>query len=193
MEAAITSNTERITFTSSEESSNSLYMGADEPAVDLEKAVHDHYKGIFRFALHLCRNQEDAADLTQFAYEQLAGKHQEIRDPAKVKAWLNAVVYRRFVDQQRKVIRFPSVPIDGELELPEPEGVNPSRKLDARAAVAALHELEDDLRAPLSLFYLESIPYKEIARILDLPLGTVMSRLYRGKEKLFNRLTGNTK
>ncbi|MEX0331220.1 MAG: RNA polymerase sigma factor [Puniceicoccaceae bacterium] len=168
-------------------------MGTGEPVVDLEEAVRDHYKDIFRFAMHLCRNQDDAADLTQFAYEQLTRKHREVRDPAKVKSWLNAVVYRKFIDQRRKVIRFPSVPIDEEAVGSDPIVTNPSRKLDAKTALAALHELEDDLRAPLSLFYLESIPYKEIARILDLPVGTVMSRLYRGKVKLFNRLTGNTK
>lgn len=193
MEAAIKRNQERITFTSGEDFPRSFHMGNGAPVVDLEKAVRDHYKDIYRFAVHLCRNQDDAADLTQFAYEQLTLKHREIRDPEKVKSWLNAVVYRKFIDQRRKVIRFPSVPLDEESAGSGFSTTNPSGKLDAKAALAALHELEDDLRAPLSLFYLKSIPYKEIARILDLPVGTVMSRLYRGKAKLYNRLTGNTK
>ncbi|MEX0324518.1 MAG: RNA polymerase sigma factor [Puniceicoccaceae bacterium] len=193
MEAAIKRNQERITFTSGEDFPRSFLMGNGAPVVDLEKAVRDHYKDIYRFAMHLCRNQDDAADLTQFAYEQLTLKHREIRNPEKVKSWLNAVVYRKFIDQRRKVIRFPSVPIDEESAGSDAATTNLSGKLDAKAALAALHELEDDLRAPLSLFYLESIPYKEIARILDLPVGTVMSRLYRGKAKLYNRLTGNTK
>ena len=193
MEAAVNSTRTRIDFTSLEDSRSSLSMGEGEAAVDLEKAVHDHYKGVFRFALHLCRNSEDAADLTQFAYEQLTQKQRDIRDTTRIKAWLNAVVYRKFLDQRRKVIRFPSVPIEDEAVLPQAPAVNSPARIDARAAVAALHELEDDLRAPLSLFYIESLPYREIARILDLPIGTVMSRLHRGKEKLYNRLTGQTK
>ena len=193
MEAAIISHSERITFTPGEDCHRPVFMGDGEAVVDLEQAVHDHYKSVYRFAMHLARNQPDAADLTQFAYEQLTQKYREIRDPAKVKSWLNAVVYRKFLDQRRKVIRFPSVPLDAQEELPETKSVSPQRKLDSQEAIKALHELEDDLRAPLSLFYLESIPYKEIARTLDLQIGRGMSRLHRGKEKLFNRLTGKRK
>ena len=158
--------------------------------IDLEEAVREHYKTVYRFALHLAKSPEDAADLTQYAYERLARKHMDISDPSKVKAWLNSTVYRKFIDQKRRLTRFPEVEFDDEVgnhEAPAPDSAD---RIDAAAAVAALNELDDDLRAPLSLYYLESSSYKEIAKTLGLPIGTVMSRLYRGKEKLYQHLTG---
>ena len=98
-------------------------------------------------------------------------------------------MYRKFIDQRRKVIRFPSVEIE---KIPAPvqaQPADPGRRIDAQAALKALENLEDDLREPLSLFYVSACSYKEIADILGIPTGTVMSRLYRGKEKLFQQLT----
>lgn len=165
--------------------------GQQRPGVDLEQAVQEHYKGVYRFALYLSKSPEDAADLTQFAYERLVRKHADIADPGKVKAWLNSTVYRKFLDQKRRLTRFPETAFDEEFTGHEAPAIDGADRIDAAAAVDALNELEDDLRAPLALFYLESLPYKEIAAILDLPIGTVMSRLYRGKRKLYQHLTGN--
>jgi RNA polymerase sigma-70 factor (ECF subfamily) len=164
--------------------------GQDASKVDLEKAVHDYYKGVYRFALYLSKSPDDAADLTQFAYERLTRKHADITDPSKVKAWLNSTVYRKFLDQKRRLTRFPETEFNEELGGHEAPATDGGDRVDAAAAVDALNELEDDLRAPLALFYLESYPYKKIAAILDLPIGTVMSRLYRGKLKLYQHLTG---
>lgn len=158
--------------------------------IDLEQAVRDHYKQVYRFALHLTRHQEDAEDLTQHAYEKLTVKHKEVRDPSKVKSWLQAIVYRKFLDQKRRFIRFPQVEFNEEQETHAGDAADSGRGVDAKTALEKLHALEDDLRAPLILFYLESNSYRDISKILDLPIGTVMSRLYRGKALLFNQLQG---
>ena len=157
--------------------------------VDLEQAVELHYRKVYHFALHLARDPEEAADLTQYAYEQLTRKHEQIRDPGKVKSWLQSTLYRKFIDQKRRIIRFPQVELDEEATAGEGDGPFPGNSIDAKAAVKALYQLEDHLRAPLSLFYLESCSYREIASILDLPVGTVMSRLHRGKQQLYTNLT----
>ena len=60
--------------------------------------------------------------------------------------------------------------------------------MDAGLVVEALHEVEEVFRAPLTLFYLEELSYQEIAETLDVPIGTVMSRLSRGKVQLRARL-----
>ena len=163
----------------------------DIPKIDLEAAVRDHYRQVYRFAFHLTRHQEDAEDLTQHAYEKLTAKHEQLKDPSKVRSWLQAIVYRRFLDQKRRIIRFPQVEFNEEQEAPNTDSPDSGRRIDARAALEKLHQLEDDLKAPLILFYLESNSYREIATILDLPVGTVMSRMYRGKALLFNHLKGN--
>jgi len=67
-----------------------------------------------------------------------------------------------------------------------------ANSLDGDAVVRALLELEEIYRAPLSLFYLEEHSYKEIAKTLDLPVGTVMSRISRGKARLRAQLADST-
>ena len=163
-------------------------MAARDP-VDLDQAVRMHYKKVYHFALHLARQPDDAADLTQYAYEQLARKHRQIADPGKVKSWLQTTLYRKFIDQRRRIIRFPKVEFKEEALPQDRPEERPGNRLDSETALQALHQLDEDLRAPLSLFYLDSCSYREIAEILDLPVGTVMSRLYRGKQKLYQVLT----
>jgi RNA polymerase sigma factor (sigma-70 family) len=63
------------------------------------------------------------------------------------------------------------------------------RQMDGQRALELLHALDETYRAPLSLFYLQQHSYKEIAAILDIPIGTVMSRISRGKEMLRRKMT----
>ena len=63
-------------------------------------------------------------------------------------------------------------------------------KLDAAAVLTAMETLPEAYRAPLALYYLEDYPYLEIAKILEIPLGTVQSRIARGKTRLLAMLTG---
>ena len=148
-----------------------------------EEAVNAYYEPLFRFALGLSRSEADACDLTQRAYERFAEKSGALRDKSKAKTWLFTTLYRDFLQQKRHSARFPESDLDSidttVVELPRGEMVT-----DGNAAVAALHALEEPFRSALILFYLQDHSYREIADILEVPVGTVMSRISRGKEML---------
>lgn len=155
-------------------------MSADSEFNDL---VGAWYGPLYRFALSLTHHDEDAQDLTQTTFLKWAKKGNTLRQRDKAKTWLFSVLYREFLDQARHSRKFPKVELDAE-KLPAANAPGAERRLDAAAAMAALKQLDERFRAPLILFYLEHHSYLEIADILDIPIGTVMSRLRRGKDRL---------
>lgn len=154
------------------------------PGFDFPTVVNHHYGDVYRFALSLVHDESEAADLTQEAFWRLADKALQVRDPGKVKSWLFTTLHREFMGKRRRLGRHPHSDLEsaaGELPVVEPEVVE---HLDGQTAVEALANVEQTFRAPLALFYLEDYSYAEIAEILGIPLGTVMSRLSRGKARL---------
>lgn len=159
-------------------------MGADS----FELLVHEWYDRLYRFALSLTRNREDALDLTQQTFIRWAEKGQQLRDRQRVKSWLFTVLYREFVDGWRSNKHFENQPADDVLKFVPAETTSPDVSADAKLAMDALWQLEETFRAPLTLFYLKDHSYREIAEILEVPIGTVMSRLARGRKHLRERI-----
>ena len=164
------------------------------PVADLQfdQIVTEHYAMLYRFALSLTRNESESLDLTQQTFYLWATKGGQLRDGSKLKSWLCTTLYREFLGDRRHAQRFPQVDISlVEHELPalEPEMVG---KMDAARVMEALLDVDEIHRAPLLLFYVEDRSYQEIAEILTVPVGTVMSRLARGKQQLRRRLTEPT-
>ncbi len=161
-------------------------MTAKKETMDAEETSRlaaEYYDPLYRFAYGLTGNAEDAADYTQQTFFLLQTKGHQVRDARKMKSWLFATLYNQFVDRFRKKKRFPHYELKDEIR-PDSATEHPRDKIDAKAAVAALEELDERYRAPLVLFYLEHHSYQEIAEVLDVPMGTVMSRLRRGKDRL---------
>ncbi len=153
-------------------------------APDFETIVDAHYEPLYRFALSLARAEHAAADLTQQTFYLWASRGHQLRDAAKVKSWLFTTLYREFLSMHRREVRFPQADLDGETaELPA-EPCSIADTIDGAAVVAALQKVDEVYRAPLTLFYLEEFSYREIADVLAIPAGTVMSRLSRGKAML---------
>ncbi len=151
---------------------------------DLETIVEAHHEGLFAFALSLAGNRDDACELTQETFCRFATKGHQLRDRARAKSWLFTTLYRIYLGWKRRETRLPHFEMSSvESELPQlaPEAAEGT---DAGLVMEALHLLEDRYRAPLMLFYLKEHSYQEISAILDMPVGTVMSRLSRGKEQL---------
>lgn len=155
---------------------------------EFEDLVRAHYENLYRFALSLCHSEAEASDLTQQTFLRWAQRGFQLRDRSKAKTWLFTTLYREFLGGQRRSNRFPHVEIDDagpDLPHLEPETVN---QMDGQSVLAALNTLDESYRAPLMLFYLKDHSYQEIATILNIPIGTVMSRLSRGKDQLRRRL-----
>jgi len=152
--------------------------------LDFQQLVDVHYGPLYRFAMSLIRNESQAGDLVQDTFLTWASKGHQLRDRTKVKAWLFTTLHRRFLESQRRMVRFPHVEISevaDDLPHVDPELVD---HLDAQSIVRLLSEVDAQFQAAVSLFYLEDYSYNEIAEILDVPLGTVKSRIARGLAQL---------
>jgi RNA polymerase sigma-70 factor (ECF subfamily) len=147
--------------------------------------VDAHYTSLYRFALSLARNSADACDLTQQTFYVWATKGHALRDGSKAKTWLFTTLYREFLRGRRRGSRVSALAdLPPGAEDPPAAEVDLAIRLDAQQVVEALQEVDEAFRAPLTLFYLEDLPYQEIAELLEVPIGTVMSRLSRGKAQL---------
>lgn len=159
--------------------------------MDFENAVNSFYEGLYRFAYSLTGNADDASELTQETFSRFLSKRGQIRDQGKIKAWLSTTLYRTFLGWKRRETRHPHIElslVQDELPAFTPELVD---QLESESVNRALLQVEEHYRVPLALYYFEQLSYAEISKVLEIPIGTVMSRLSRGKELLRKSLTMN--
>ena len=119
--------------------------------------------------------RSDAADVLR-----VGNQGSSVADPEKVKTWLFTILHRLFLETRRKQTRFPHQELGAaDIELPviQPDVVS---RLDAALVLTSLARVDEGFQAPVALFYLQDCSYKEIAEILNVPLGTVKSRISRG-------------
>lgn len=163
------------------------------PAEDFEGIVALYYKPLYQFAFSLTRSEADACDLTQQTFYVWATKGHQLRDRTKVKTWLFTTLHRGFLESRRRATRFPHFELS-EVPLELPELPSPLvDQLDSRQVIEALSKVDEVYQAPVALFYLEDCSYKEVAEILDVPIGTVKSRMSRGIAQLQNILLNGAK
>ncbi len=147
---------------------------------EFEDLVERYYRPLYQFAYSLAFSEADAWDLTQQTFYTWSVKGEQLRDPTKAKSWLFTTLHRTFLQSRRRETRFPHHQLeqaDSELPLTLPKAPD---RLDSARALTALSSMDDKFRAPISLYYLEDCSYDEIAGILNVPLGTVKSRISRG-------------
>lgn len=154
----------------------------------------------YRMALHLTRHPDEAADLVQETLLRAlrAQKTFQLRDRDKgIRPWLFKILHNTFYTRVGRAKREPTLGDDlahdamaGELDGPAPAWDLASldwEQVDDRLK-AAIFDLPVHYRAPLLLWGIEGMKYREIADVLEVPLGTVMSRLYRARGILSDRL-----
>jgi RNA polymerase sigma-70 factor (ECF subfamily) len=161
--------------------------------MEFEAVINLYYEDLYRFAFSLARTRDEACDLTQQTYAIYAEKGWQVRDSAKVKNWLFTTLYREFLQTREDGLRLESM--DDDATKP-PEQIAPSdteRSAEHNELVEIVISLDQTHREILTLFYLRQHTYKDIAGILGIPIGTVMSRLSRAKDVLRRRLNATGK
>lgn len=136
-----------------------------------------------RFARSLAGDSADADDLVQSALERALSHWTSRREETALQSWLFSIVYRQFIDEHRRGARWQRVLAFFGMQPPEP-APSPERVHEGRDQLAAFAQLSAEQRALLVLVGLEGIGYREAAELLGVPVGTVMSRLSRAREKL---------
>lgn len=156
----------------------------------------------YRTALHFTRNQADAEDAVQQSSFLAWRAFDSFEEGSNFRAWFLRIVTNTCLSEYRRVKRAPAaVSIDepeiGDAVIPaevhaERGGDRPDAgllaRLDARQIAEALAELPEDYRVVATLYFVEDLSYQEIAEIVERPIGTVRSRLHRGRKLLQMRL-----
>jgi RNA polymerase sigma factor (sigma-70 family) len=143
-----------------------------------------------RYARSLVRNRANADDLVQDCLERAVRRWHQHRD-GEVRAWLFAILHNLAVDRFRQsAARGRHVPIDETNEDDFGEVARQEQRLMYQDALSKLARLPDDQRAVLLLVAVEDLSYADAAKVLNIPVGTVMSRLSRARERLLQEIAG---
>src|SRR5262245_5384739 len=156
----------------------------------LHALIDAHYEALYRYAYRLTGSSADAEDLTQEAFNKALARLAQLREPDRAKAWLFRILRNLYLHKVRDERRHRIVPLDAVGDLPGRESDEPP-EIDVAKLQLALDELEEGFRTPLILFYFEEFSYRDIAEQMELPIGTVMSRLARAKAYLRAKLVPN--
>lgn len=174
-----------------------MALGKGRDLRTFEALVRPHLDALYTMALHLLGNRDDAEDLVQETCLRAYRSFHRLEQEGAIKAWLFKILVHAFHDYLRKKPR--EVPLEGESSGPAGtilEGSRTDQGLEEEFLQAeleaivreAVETLPPAFRIVVLLADLEEFSYKEIARILNLPLGTVMSRLNRGRGILRQKL-----
>jgi len=160
-------------------------MGAT--GVHVRDLIDAHYDSLYRYAYRLTGSAADAEDLTQETFGKALTRLGQLREADRAKAWLFRILRNAYLHRLRDRRRHKQVSLDSVGELPY-EAAESLPDVDPSKLQDALNELDETFRTPLILFYFEEFSYRDIAEQMELPIGTVMSRLARGKAYLRSRL-----
>lgn len=148
-----------------------------------EQWVRDHSGSLYRLAYRLCGDAGTAEELVQETYYHAWKDMPKLRAPKRARAWLLQILRHRYAHWVRDQRRAPAPTdrVDGVVS----NSPGPARFAAERDALqTALDRLEERFKLPLLLVFLEGLTCRDVAERLDLPLGTVLSRLHRGRQHL---------
>ncbi len=157
-------------------------------ATRIAELIEVHYESVYRYAYRLSGSSADAEDLTQETFAKTISRIDQLREPERVRGWLFRIVRNEYLHRIRDERRNRIVPLDSIAEMSQPDSEADTLAIDPTRIQQVLNSLDETFRTPLILFYFEEFSYREIADQMDLPIGTVMSRLARAKVYLRTQL-----
>jgi RNA polymerase sigma-70 factor, ECF subfamily len=181
-----------------------LASDVTDQQLSFERDVFPYMRKLYPAALRMTRNPSDAEDLLQDTFAKAYVAFHQFRPGTNLSAWLYRILANTFINTCRKVRREPAQSLFselGQMQAPESLFSRSARSAEEEALdrladskiIRALRDLPEGFRAAIYLADIEGYPYKEVAEIMGIPIGTVMSRLHRGRERLRERLVGHTR
>src|SRR3984957_4067984 len=148
------------------------------------QTIHDQIIALLprlrRFARNLTRNPHDADDVVQIGVERALARLDQWRSDARLDSWMFKIIRNAWIDELRARGRRDKIFLNEEAG--ENIGTDSMERETERLSVqAAMARLPEDQRTAVSLVLVEGLPYKEAAEVLDVPIGTLTSRLARGR------------
>jgi RNA polymerase sigma-70 factor (ECF subfamily) len=158
---------------------------------------------LYPAALRMTRNPCDAEDLVQETFAKAYAAFHQFQPGTNLRAWLHRILSNTFINSYRKKRREPIQDLGADFSDDWQTGTDPlappARSAEAEALerladsdiLQALRKLPEEFRVAIYLADIEGYPYREIAELMGTPIGTVMSRLHRGRAKLRRQLAGH--
>lgn len=158
---------------------------------DMVRLIEPLIPALRRYARALLRNPSDADDLVQDCLERAIGRWPQRRADGDVRTWLYAILHNLAVSQMRqRARRGTSLPVEDAPEAILAVAPNQHEGLLQRDLTAALDTLPEEQRGVLLLVSVEGLSYAEAAQVLAIPIGTVMSRLARARDRMIQFMDG---
>lgn len=155
--------------------------------MSLKTELHEHIGSLRRYALVLTRDPVAADDLVQETLVKAIAKSETFQHGSDLRPWLFRILHNTHISGLRRE----KTRNDAAADLPEPVARDCQHtQLELKQVLSALDQLPEAQREPIIMIALREMSYAEAARSLDVPLGTFMSRLGRGREALRNIMQG---
>jgi RNA polymerase sigma factor (sigma-70 family) len=162
-----------------------------EPEADFDTLVRPHVKYLYRLAFRFCGNKDDAEDLVQDLLLKLYPRRVELAEVEKLRPWLTTSLYRMFIDGTRRRARSPIDLVDDEngfYEMVEGDEDRPDdslvREQQLNHLQKAFERLSEDHRILITLHDIEGYRLTELQEMLDVPVGTLKSRIHRARARM---------
>jgi RNA polymerase sigma-70 factor (ECF subfamily) len=176
-------------------------LAAMADQADFERDAMEFAPQLYSAALRMTRNPADAEDVVQETFLKAYRAYDSFTEGTNLKAWLYRILTNTYINKYRKAQRRPNEVELGELQdlylykrMGESSGATESAESTAldmfvdEDIIDAIESLPENFRLPVLYADVDGFSYKEIAEILDIPIGTVMSRLHRGRKALQRKL-----